>query len=79
MLLGRNAELGGSEVWHRGAGRLVEGYLSTLLPCHNNEARERARQSDGAAYRRCRFFAEFFLKLLVDKVVLELLLLVWAA
>ena len=38
MLLGRNAELGGSEVWHRGAGRLVEGYLSTLLPCHN-EAR----------------------------------------
>ena len=52
LLLGRNAELGGSEVWHRGAGRLVEGYLSTLLPCHNNEARERARQSDGAAYRR---------------------------
>ena len=28
-----------------------EGYLSTLLPCHN-EARERARQSDGAAYCR---------------------------
>ena len=52
MLLGRNAELGGREVWHRGAGRLVEGYLSILLPCHNNEARERARQSDGAAYRR---------------------------
>ena len=50
MLLGRNAELGGSEVWHRGAGRLVEGYLSTLFPCHNNEARERARQSDGAAH-----------------------------
>ena len=47
MLLGRNAELGGGEVRHRGAGRLVEGYLSTLLPRHN-EARERARQSDRA-------------------------------
>ena len=52
MLLGRNAELGGGEVWHRSAGRLVEGYLSTLLPCHNNEARERARQSDNAAHCR---------------------------
>ena len=50
---GRNAELGGGEVRyrHRGAGRLVEGCLSTLLPRHN-EARERARQSDGAAHCR---------------------------
>ena len=48
-LLGRNAELGDGEVWHRGASRLVEGCLSTLLPRHNNEARERAREAQRSA------------------------------
>ena len=48
----RNDLLMGSPLLAEGDLREEGPHLSTLLPCHNNEARERARQSDGAAYRR---------------------------
>ena len=67
--------------------RLADGAVwcrDSQLSCGSVAAHHRAseqldRSGSVPACSRCRFFAEIFLNLLVDKVVPELLLLVWAA